>query len=118
MQNFWESTQKARKGHFCDYCFSSIEPGETYTRKVWVPQRGTFHVMKEHALPSKCPENEFGPQAHQEQALAVPIALALTTKQVVLVAQNGEPIIENRTVIEPVVVQAVPARSQEEDVSF
>jgi len=48
MYIFWESTQKARQEYFCDRCCERIQPGEMYERKIWVPNRGKYFVMREH----------------------------------------------------------------------
>lgn len=103
MTTLWESTQKARKEHFCDQCCNWILPGETYSRHVWIPRRGSFHVMNEHVKPS-CPPNEFEEEMQREaQMCRIPVSLAITTKQVIAIAKNGDPVVENRTVIETVV---------------
>ncbi len=101
-----DSTQRARKEHLCDYCGEYILPGQMYSRYVWVPGRGTIHVIKEHLRPS-CPDNEFDMAPPEPVEFGVPMALALVTKQVVMIARNGETVVENKTVLETVVGEAI-----------
>ena len=49
-----EYTRRARIEHFCDYCCNWIQPGMTYTGKVWVEERGHCIVLKCHNEPA-CP---------------------------------------------------------------
>lgn len=87
---FWESTQKARREHFCDRCFTWIQPGEIYERKMWVPKHGTWFVMKEHVNPW-CPEEalEFALYGEPVQAEVVSLRLAVTYKAVIIQLVDG-----------------------------
>lgn len=108
---FWESEHKARKEHFCCWCFNYIEPGMIYSRKVWVPRKGSFHVMCEHVSP-QCPPN-IGEEHMLEMeraeriALGVPIAFVLQTKEVLLVQLDGSVISRSETEAVPVIGHAV-----------
>lgn len=111
---FWESVQKARKEHFCDWCCNWIQPGEVYTRRIWAP-RGTrsFHVMREHDTPG-CPPNigeEIAMEMMREEraALGVPIMFVAEQRQVLKVGLSGETIVESETHFTPkLVCEAVP----------
>src|SRR6185437_1898396 len=106
---FWESVQKARKEHFCDWCCNWIEPGQIYSRRIWSP-RGTrnFHVMREHETPH-CPPN-IGEELHKEMmreeraALGVPIAFVAEVREVLKVELNGKTIVEPETHFTPKLV--------------
>jgi len=116
-QFFWESTQKARKEHFCDHCHNWIVLGEVYERKIWVPRRGSFLVMREHVDPP-CPPN-FEEEIHQEAlqqdeaVLGDLVELEIRTKTVVLLQVNGEITVRYEPEIVPVIVPVVSIREEE-----
>ncbi len=87
---FWESTQKARKEHFCEWCCEWIQPGELYERHVWVPQRGRFYVMNRHLDPD-CPEERFmGVPQEMPVEQTVSLALVMELKSVMRVLIDGK----------------------------
>lgn len=89
----WPSEQKARREHFCSYCGNWIQPGEIYARHVWVPCRGSFHVMNRHVQPT-CPPNEGELHAlrmieAERAALGVPIVLTVQSQERILIERGG-----------------------------
>ena len=121
---FWESTQRARKEHFCYFCCNWIQPGEIYTRKIWAPRRGSFHVMCEHDTPG-CPPN-IGEEMVEEQmreepmALGVPITFEIKVKEVLVVLANGQTVVEHQSEMVPVVgnVELLVADNDDEEIVF
>lgn len=116
---FWESIQEARKEHFCDWCCNFIQPGQTYRRKIWVPRRGSFHVMNEHDTPS-CPPN-IGEEIIKEMmrqeraALGVPIAFEVRTREVVVMEQNGNMVVRHEPELVPVILSATATANEYAD---
>ena len=88
MYIFWESTQKARREHFCDHCCNWIMPGDEYSRYAWVPQPGRFFILKKHMWP-ECPPDEYAHANSEEIEVAVSFRYALTYKAVTLMRVDG-----------------------------
>ena len=114
---FWESVQKARLEHFCDWCCNYIEPGMTYSRKVWVPRKGSFHVMCEHVSP-RCPPNmgelHMLEIMQKEQAtLGVPIAFEMRVKEMLVIERDGRTRVEYESEAVPVIGFATPPPPQD-----
>ncbi len=96
---FWTTIQKARKEHFCDYCCNNILPGETYHREIWVPRKGSFHVMRKHEYPSICPPNladEMYAEMMAQERSTVGIRMIVVEEvvEVLKIALNGKTVIE------------------------
>lgn len=107
---FWESTQRAKRPHFCDWCFNWIQPGEVYKREAWVPQKGVFRIMKQHSNPD-CPRGileELAADLEAERAhLGVPIGLVLENRLVQKILMDGTVAIETEVV--PTLKELTPA---------
>lgn len=89
VQFFWESTQKARKEHFCWHCFNTIYPGDIYQRKIWKPESSKFFVMAEHLDPV-CPPNEFEEVMQTEEIkMRVVITYTLQTTETLIRMLDG-----------------------------
>lgn len=94
---FWESTQRARRTHFCDWCFEYISPGQLYRRQYCSDFRGGLRnkLICEHVDPG-CPlEHDIRVAAPPErEELGVPTVLMLENRLVQRVLINGEVVTE------------------------
>ena len=122
--SFGESSLRARKVHRCDFCMNYIEVGQRYSRRIWVPQRGSFYVIREHESPG-CPPNDFEDEMlhelERERAeLGVPIHIEARLESVVVIDTSGKTRIEQQTVFVPVVgyVQVPLSDDSDEDIPF
>ncbi len=120
---FGESVRKARREHFCDFCFAYIQPGEIYRRVLWVARRDHFHVMKEHYTPG-CPpgvDREIAEEIEAERvALGVPMVFVAEIRHVLKVGRNGETIVEPETYFTTKVAEALPVTMSytDDDIPF
>lgn len=102
---FWETTRKARIGHFCDWCCGFIEPGQTYTRKAWNIGQGRFLILKEHSDPyCEQEEPEWVETAHLQAELGVAIMLEVRIIEVLKIQIDGSTITEQESVLVPAFV--------------
>ncbi len=120
---FWESVQKARKEHFCDWCCNWIDVGDTYSRRAWVPRKGSFHIMREHVDPV-CPpsideERMAELMREEEVALGVAIVFVAEVRQVVKVGVGGETLVETEHRFTPTLIcEAEPSADFDEEIPF
>ena len=120
-QFFWESKQKARRSHFCDFCCNEIARGDTYHRMAWRP-RGSLAVIRQHA---DCPPNEIEEEMVAEMArelaaaACVPLAYEIRMREVVMSSLNGDPITVQETEL-VLTIESVPYAPEEieDDIPF
>jgi len=62
-----EYERVAQKEHWCDRCCEYIQPGDMYAGYVYVTQRDTIMVLKEHIFPACLPPEE--PEEYKESGL-------------------------------------------------
>lgn len=108
-QFFWETTQKARVAHFCDWCFQYIEPGEVYTRKAWKVGPDQFHIIREHVSPEcERDEPEWFRSELQRPKVALTIALEYTVVEVSLIQLDGSTVSVEESILVPKLVLETP----------
>ncbi len=117
MSIFYESTRRARKARYCDYCPHMIEPGNIYERKFIRHDKGEASLRNmlwcEHIDPP-CPDPymemvEPGlAEIEIKVELGVPIEMVLENRLMQKVLINGEVVTENEVVTVFREGQAVP----------
>jgi hypothetical protein len=112
--HIWETVQKARHQHFCDYCCEWIVPGSTYARWLWKAGGRSFLVMRQHRDPG-CVLDTYG---MEESACAFPITYRLALKSVELVQRDGRVITEYHSRLVPVLEEPEPEPYEHVDVPF
>ena len=118
---FWETTQKARERHFCDFCCGFIEPGQEYTRKAWNIGKGRLLILREHDSPV-CEQEEDPEWVRTQQTqikLGVAIMLEVRVMEVLKVQIDGSTVTEQESVLVPTfATETVPDWDNDEDIAF
>ncbi|MFZ2523328.1 MAG: hypothetical protein WAW92_02990 [Minisyncoccia bacterium] len=113
-EHFWESVQRARKEYFCDECCNYIQPGDTYHRVVWIPRKGSFHVMRRHDDPS-CSLNlsdlmNAEMMAEEKAAVAVTMVVIEEVVEVLKMTRDGKTVTEREIRRVPKLVYGEPEK--------
>lgn len=110
---FWESTQKARRTHYCDHCDQRIERGDVYRREV-LHINGKLMVLKTHESPG-CAFDDLE-WLDEESPVELGIAIALEIKSVVVqkIQVDGEVVTEYESMFVPVEI-AEPFMEPDDD---
>lgn len=92
--------------HLCNRCFTQLEEGQAYRRRVWRPHRKQeLVVMVEHDDERDCPWEEFELMMVGEPVeveVAVGIKMVISSRMVAKVAINGETVFQSIPYIETI----------------
>lgn len=106
----------------CNYCFSPIECGQRYHRRVErVTKRGRRHlfVSIEHANPSECPIFDHEPYlTHSGTEVSVAYEMVYVARQVEVLNVDGKSFTETEFVLEPRPVTMTEVKPESYDCDY
>jgi len=99
MRYFGERTQRAQKEHFCDWCFEYIQPGQEYSRRIWISETGHFHIQKEHSSPGCQLFDGAGEEREEPVRISMQTMLETRTVDALVFQANGSAAVQSQTIM-------------------
>lgn len=95
---------RIRGRQLCELCFTYIEEGQRYSRRIWRPPgagRRWLEAFYEHVNAHDCPQEEREHELEELQTEPVSVGLALVFKQVVVIALDvaGKPFVDTKSIL-------------------